>query len=281
MSVIPTAPARRTTTPDITARKGGEPIVSLTAYHAHTAALADKYCDFLLVGDSLGMALYGFDSTLPVTLEMMINHGAAVVRASARALVAVDLPFGSYQESPAVAFRSAAAVMARTGCAAVKLEGGVEMAETIAFLVQRGIPVIGHVGLTPQSVNGLGGYRSRGHDEAEAAQIARGAHAVADAGAFCIVFEGMVEPLARRLTGELAIPTIGIGASPACDGQILVTEDMVGLFSDFLPKFVKRYARLGEQLSSAVAAYARDVRDRSFPSAEHTYSVRAKRALDP
>ena len=272
---------QRASIANIRARKGGEPLVCLTAYTAPMARLIDPHVDILLVGDSLGMALYGFDSTLPVTLEMMINHGAAVVRASARALVVVDLPFGSYQESPAVAFRSAAAVMARTGCAAVKLEGGVEMAETIAFLVQRGIPVIGHVGLTPQSVNGLGGYRSRGHDEAEAAQIARDAHAVADAGAFCIVFEGMVEPLARRLTGELAIPTIGIGASSACDGQILVTEDMVGLFSDFLPKFVKRYAQLGEQVSSAVAAYASDVRDRSFPSAEHTYSVRAKRALDP
>ena len=272
--------SKRATIAAFRARKGGVPLVCLTAYTAPVARLLDAQVDMLLVGDSLGMALYGFDSTLPVTLDMMINHGAAVVRASARALVAVDLPFGSYQESPAAAFRSAALVMAQTGCAAVKLEGGVEMAETIAFLVQRGIPVIGHVGLTPQSVNSLGGYRSRGHDEAEAAKIARDAHAVADAGAFSIVLEGMVEPLARRLTGELAIPTIGIGASPTCDGQILVTEDMAGLFSEFVPKFVKRYAHLGDQLSLAVAAYAEDVRARRFPAEEHFYRVRGAKAPD-
>jgi len=272
--------SKRATIAAFRARKGGVPLVCLTAYTAPVARLLDAQVDMLLVGDSLGMALYGFDSTLPVTLDMMINHGAAVVRASARALVAVDLPFGSYQESPAAAFRSAALVMAQTGCAAVKLEGGVEMAETIAFLVQRGIPVIGHVGLTPQSVNSLGGYRSRGHDEAEAAKIARDAHAVADAGAFSIVLEGMVEPLARRLTGELAIPTIGIGASPTCDGQILVTEDMAGLFSEFVPKFVKRYAQLGDQLSLAVAAYAEDVRARRFPAEEHFYRVRGAKAPD-
>jgi len=272
--------SKRATIAAFRARKGGVPLVCLTAYTAPVARLLDAQVDMLLVGDSLGMALYGFDSTLPVTLDMMINHGAAVVRASARALVAVDLPFGSYQESPAAAFRSAALVMAQTGCAAVKLEGGVEMAETIAFLVQRGIPVIGHVGLTPQSVNSLGGYRSRGHDEAEAAKIARDAHAVADAGAFSIVLEGMVEPLARQLTGELAIPTIGIGASPTCDGQILVTEDMAGLFSEFVPKFVKRYAQLGDQLSLAVAAYAEDVRARRFPAEEHFYRVRGAKAPD-
>jgi 3-methyl-2-oxobutanoate hydroxymethyltransferase len=270
---------KRASIASIRTRKGGAPLVCLTAYSAPVARLLDAHVDMLLVGDSVGMALYGFDSTLPVTLDMMINHGAAVVRSSSRALVAVDLPFGSYQESPAAAFRSAALVMAQTGCAAVKLEGGVEMAETIDFLVQRGIPVIGHVGLTPQSVNGLGGYRSRGHHEAEAAQIARDAHAVAGAGAFAIVLEGMVEPLARRLTGELAIPTIGIGASPACDGQILVTEDMVGLFSDFQPKFVKRYVQLDEQLAAAVAAYAADVRARRFPGEEHCYRMRGEKAL--
>ena len=272
---------KRTGVGAIRARKGGEPLVCLTAYSAPVARLLDPHVDLLLVGDSLGMALYGFDSTLPVTLDMMIAHGAAVVRGSARALVAVDMPFGSYQQSPAAAFGSAARVMAETGCAAVKLEGGVEMAETIAFLVRRGIPVIGHVGLTPQSVNALGGYRSRGHDEAEAARIALDAHAVAEAGAFSIVLEGMVEPLARRLTGELAIPTIGIGASPACDGQILVTEDMVGLFSEFMPKFVKRYAQLGEQLSLAVAAYGGDVRARRFPGDEHVYAVRPRKAPGP
>ena len=273
--------AKRVGVAAIRARKGGEPIVCLTAYSAPFARLLDPHVDILLVGDSLGMALYGFDSTLPVTLDMMIAHGAAVVRGSARALVAVDMPFGSYQRSPADAFESAARVMAQTGCSAVKLEGGVEMAETIAFLVQRGIPVMGHVGLTPQSVNALGGYRSRGHDEAEAAQIAGDAHAVADAGAFAIVLEGMVEPLARRITAELAIPTIGIGASPACDGQVLVTEDMVGLFSEFIPKFVKRYAELGEQLSAAVAAYASDVRARRYPSDEHVYAVRPAKARGP
>ena len=268
--------SKRASVASIGARKGGAPLVCLTAYSAPVARLLDAQVDMLLVGDSLGMALYGFDSTLPVTLDMMINHGAAVVRASSRALVAVDLPFGSYQESPAAAFRLAASVMAQTGCAAVKLEGGVEMAETVAFLVQRGIPVIGHVGLTPQSVNGLGGYRSRGHDDAEAAQIARDAHAVAGAGAFAVVLEGMVEPLARRITGEIAIPAIGIGASPACDGQVLVTEDMLGLFSAFQPRFVKRYADLAEPFAAAVSAYAREVRGRDFPGPEHVYSQRNK-----
>jgi 3-methyl-2-oxobutanoate hydroxymethyltransferase len=227
----------------------------------------------LLVGDSLGMVLYGYPSTLPVTLDMMIQHGAAVVRGSARPLVVVDLPFGCYQESPAQAFRSAARVLAETGCAAVKLEGGAEMAETVRFLTQRGIPVCGHVGLTPQSVNRFGGFRTQGKAEAEAARILDDARAIAEAGAFSLVIEGTIEPLARRITAAVAIPTIGIGASVACDGQVLVTEDVLGLFADFTPRFVKRYANLGETAGAAAAAYAADVRARRFPAPEHCFGM--------
>jgi 3-methyl-2-oxobutanoate hydroxymethyltransferase len=263
---------RRVTVPELTARKGGTPIVSLTAYTTPMARQLDPYVDMLLVGDSLGMVLYGMDSTLPVTLDMMIAHGAAVVRGSRQACIVVDLPFGSYQESPEAAFRSAARVMAETGCAAVKLEGGTEMAPTVEFLVHRGIPVLGHVGLTPQSVNVLGGYRARGRTGQEGNAIAAGAFAIAEAGAFAIVIEGTVETLARQLTADLPVPTIGIGASPACDGQILVTEDIVGLFSDFTPKFVKRYAELGTLISEAAQAYAEDVRARRFPGAEHVFA---------
>jgi 3-methyl-2-oxobutanoate hydroxymethyltransferase len=256
----------------LTARKGGTPIVSLTAYTTPMARQLDPYVDMLLVGDSLGMVLYGMDSTLPVTLDMMIAHGAAVVRGSRQACIVVDLPFGSYQESPEAAFRSAARVMAETGCAAVKLEGGAEMAPTVEFLVHRGIPVLGHVGLTPQSVNVLGGYRARGRTGQEGNAIAAGAFAIAEAGAFAIVIEGTVETLARQLTADLPVPTIGIGASPACDGQILVTEDIVGLFSDFTPKFVKRYAELGALIAQAAQAYAEDVRARRFPGPEHVFA---------
>ena len=226
--------------------KGGTPIVCLTAYTSLTAVLLDDRVDLLLVGDSLGMVLYGMESTLGVTLEMMIAHGQAVMRGSKRACVIVDLPFGSYQESKESAFRNAARVMKEVGCAGVKLEGGVEMAETIRFLAERGIPVLGHVGLLPQSVNTAGGFRSLGRGEKEAAAIIEDAKAVGEAGAFAMVIEGTVEPLARDITGIVPVPTIGIGASPACDGQILVTEDLIGLFSDFKPKFVKRYAELGE-----------------------------------
>ena len=265
---------KRTTVTDLRARKGDTPIVCLTAYTAPMAGFLDNAADLLLVGDSLGMVLYGFDSTLPVTLDMMIAHGAAVVRGSKQACVIVDMPFGSYQESPEVAFRSAARIMAATGCAGVKLEGGRAMAETIAFLTERGIPVMGHVGLLPQSVNVAGGFRSHGRTEEEADRIFDDAHAIAQAGAFSIVIEGTVEPLAREITAEIEVPTIGIGASPACDGQILVTEDMVGLFADFTPKFVKRYADLGAQVSAAAAAYAEDVRARRFPGPEHCFGVK-------
>ena len=269
---------RRQTATAIRARKGGEPIVCLTAYTAPMARWLDPHVDLLMVGDSLGMVLYGFDSTLPVTLDMMIAHGGAVVRGSERAFVVVDMPFGSYQESPSQGFRSAARVMAESGCGGVKLEGGVEMAETVAFLTSRGIPVMGHVGLTPQSVNSLGGYRSRGHDQAEAARILADAKAIAEAGAFSLVVEGTVEPLARRISEAIAIPTIGIGASPACDGQVLVTDDLLGLFAEFTPKFVKRYAELGEAVASAAASYAADVRARRFPGPEHCFQPRKARA---
>ena len=265
---------RRTTVPDLQARKGGIPIVSLTAYTTPMARLLDAQVDMLLVGDSLGMVLYGMDTTLGVTLEMMIAHGAAVVRGTQMACVIIDMPFASYQESPAAAFRSCARVMAQTGAAGVKLEGGTEMAETIRFLTKRGVPVLGHVGLLPQSVHTAGGYHAHGRDEATSAAILADAHAVAEAGAFAMVIEGTVESLARDITAAVPVPTIGIGASPACDGQILVTEDVVGLFTQFTPRFVKRYAELGEQVERAAAAYAEDVRARRFPGPEHCFGIK-------
>lgn len=264
---------KRITVPQLVARKGGEPIVVLTCYTAPMAGFLDKHVDVLLVGDSLGMVIYGFDSTLPVTLDMMIAHGAAVVRGSARACVVVDMPFGSYQESPAQAYRNAARVLAETGAAAVKLEGGVEMAETIAFLVERGIPVMGHVGLLPQSVNTQGGYRIQGRDDRGASEVLRDARAVAEAGAFSMVIEGTAEPVAREATTAVLVPTIGIGASPACDGQVLVTEDMLGLFAAFKPSFVKRFAELGREVEAAAESYAREVKARRFPGPEHVFSA--------
>ncbi|MCB2102444.1 MAG: 3-methyl-2-oxobutanoate hydroxymethyltransferase [Rhodobacterales bacterium] len=264
---------KRISVPDIARHKGGDPVVCLTAYSAPMAGFLDSAVDLLLVGDSLGMVVYGLPSTLGVTLDMMIAHGAAVVRGSSRACVVVDMPFGSYQESPQQAYRNAARVMAETGCQAVKLEGGTEMAETIAFLVARGIPVMGHVGLRPQSVHVAGGFRSHGRSEAEAMAIMADARAVAQAGAFSFVIEGTVEPLAARITREVPVPTIGIGASPQCDGQVLVAEDLLGLFADFTPKFVRRYAELGEQVSAAAAAYADDVRARRFPGPEHCFGL--------
>src|SRR5690242_14571849 len=260
---------RRLTAPDIRARKGGEPIVMLTAYHAHTAALADKHCDVILVGDSLGMVMHGMESTVPVTLDMMILQGHAVMRGSKRALVVIDMPFGSYEASREQAFMSAARILKKTGCGAVKLEGGRRMAETIAFLTERGVPVMAHVGLTPQSINALGSFRAQGRDEADWARIEDDALAVAQAGAFSVVIEAVAEPLARKLTQAVEIPTIGIGASAACDGQVLVMEDMLGL-SPRVPKFVKRYGDLGPGIDKAIAAYAADVRSRAFPGPEHT-----------
>ncbi len=268
-------PVKRISVTDVAARKSsGEPVVMLTAYTAPMANIFDPHVDVLLVGDSLGMVVYGMDSTLPVTLDMMIAHGAAVVRGSRQAMVVVDLPFGSYQESPAQAFSSAARVMAETGAAAVKLEGGVEMAETVAFLVKRGVPVVGHVGLTPQHVNALGGFRSQGRTEAEADKIRADAQAISEAGAFAIVIEGTVEPLAREITNQISAVTIGIGASPACDGQVLVSEDILGIFTEFKPKFVKRYATLADDISDAVQTYAAEVRSRAFPTQEYCFGAK-------
>jgi len=265
---------RRQTAPDIRARKNGDPIVCLTSYHAHTARLVDRYCDVILVGDSLGMVMHGYETTVPVTLDMMILQGLAVMRGSKSALVVVDMPFGSYEQSKEQAFASCARVLKETGCGAVKLEGGRRMAETIAFLVERGVPVMGHVGLTPQSINTLGSFRAQGRDEADWPPIEADAKAVADAGAFALVIEAVAEPLGRRITQAIAIPTIGIGAGSACDGQILVLEDMLGL-SPRVPKFVKRYGDLGPHIEAAISTYAQEVRSRAFPGPEQAYGMRA------
>ena len=267
-------PGKRTTAPSIRARKADgttdQPIVMLTAYTMRMAQLLDPHCDMLLVGDSLGQVIYGLPSTIPVTMEMMCAHGAAVVRGSWHALVGVDMPFGSYEGSPEQAFASASRIMKETGCAAVKLEGGEAMAPTIEFLTHRGIPVIGHVGLTPQAVNILGGYGARGKEKREAGKIIADAKAVDDAGAFCIVVEGVMEAIATDIAGSVAAPVIGIGASAECDGQVLVTEDMLGLF-ERTPRFVKRYDDLASRIGDAAAAYAAEVRDRRFPTADQTY----------
>ena len=263
---------KRVTAPEIGSRKGGAPIVGLTAYHAHTARIIDPYVDMLLVGDLLGMVMHGYETTVPVPLELMIMHAQAVVRGSTRALVVVDMPFGSYEESPAVAFRNSARVMKETGCGAVKLEGGVHMAETVRYLTERGIPVMGHIGLTPQAVNTIGGFQPRGRFRSEWAAFEADARAVAEAGAFAVVLEALAELLAARITKQIDIPTIGIGASAECDGQVLVLEDMLGL-SPRVPKFVKEYAQLGAGIEAAVKSFATDVRTRAFPSAEHTYTM--------
>ena len=278
MSIEPSS--RRISAPDIRARKGGNPIVSLTSYHAHTAALLDKHCDLILVGNSLGMVMHGLESTIPVTLDMMILQGKAVMRGSSRALVVVDMPFGSYEASREQAFGSAARIMKETGCGAIKLEGGRRMADTIAFLVERGIPVMAHVGLTPQSINALGGFRTQGRDPSDWEPIEQDARAVAQAGAFAVVLEAIAEPLAAKITRDIPIPTIGIGASAACDGQVLVLEDMLGL-SPRVPKFVKRYSDLGPAIDRAVAAYAAEVRSRSFPAADNVYEMKPRRAKAP
>jgi 3-methyl-2-oxobutanoate hydroxymethyltransferase len=263
---------KRVTAPEIANRKGDTPIVALTAYHAHTAQIIDPYVDMLLVGDSLGMVMHGYETTVPVPIELMIMHAQAVVRGSNRALVVVDMPFGSYEESPEIAFRNAARVLKETGCGAVKLEGGVHMAETIRYLASRGIPVMGHIGLTPQAVNTLGSYEPRGRDRSEWASFEEDAKAVAEAGAFAVVLEALAELLAARITKQIHIPTIGIGASAECDGQILVLEDMLGL-SPRVPKFVKEYAQLGDAIEGAVKAYSTEVRARVFPSDDYTYPM--------
>ncbi|MBA3055164.1 MAG: 3-methyl-2-oxobutanoate hydroxymethyltransferase [Sphingomonadales bacterium] len=271
------APMKRLTVPAIRSRKQdgqtAEPIVMLTAYTARQAQLLDPHCDLLLVGDSLGQVIYGLPSSLPVTLDMMANHGAAVVRGSYHAVVLVDLPFGTYEASPEQAFASSSRLLKETGCAGVKLEGGEEMAATVSFLTRRGIPVMGHVGLTPQAVNVLGGYNARGRSEAEAAKIVSDARALAEAGAFAIVVEGVVEPIAVAVTEAVPCPVIGIGGSARCDGQVLVTEDMLGMF-ERVPRFVKRYEAIAEVISGAAERYAGEVRARTFPGIEQTYQPR-------
>jgi 3-methyl-2-oxobutanoate hydroxymethyltransferase len=266
-----TSPVRPVLPPDIRARKGRAPLVVLTAYSTPVARLVDAHCDVVLVGDSVGMVIHGLPSTLGVTMEMMILHGRAVVRGAQKAMPVIDMPFGSYEESPQQAYRNAARLMAETGAPAVKLEGGVHMAETIAFLTARGVPVMAHVGLTPQSVNTLGGYKVVGRAE-EAEKVMADARAIDEAGAFAVVVEKVPEGLAARITQALTIPTIGIGAGVRCDGQVLVVDDMLGLFTDFRPKFVKRYAELGKAADEAIAAYAAEVRSRAFPAAEHSFA---------
>jgi 3-methyl-2-oxobutanoate hydroxymethyltransferase len=263
----------RITIPQLVSRKGGEPIAVLTAYTAPIARLVDPHVDAILVGDSLGMVIYGMTSTLGVTLDMMINHGKAVVNSSTHAAVVVDLPFGTYQASPQQAFTSAARLIAETGCDAVKLEGGAEMAETVSFLVARGIPVMGHVGLIPQSVHVLGGYKARGREPEEANRLVRGAQAIAQAGAFSIVIEGTIDPVSREITAAVSVPTIGIGASAACDGQVLVIDDVLGMMGDFKPKLARRYVDLGSQISEAAKNYAADVKAHRFPGPENVYGI--------
>ncbi len=268
---------KRRMAPDITALKGVRPIVSLTAYHAHTAAIADKYCDFLLVGDSLGMVMHGHETTVPVPLELMVMHGRAVVRGAKQSLVVVDMPFGTYEESPSVAFRNCATVMKQTDCGAVKLEGGRRMAETIRYLVDRGVPVMAHIGLTPQSINVLGGFKAQGRTRPEWDALEEDARLVAEAGAFAVVLEAIAAPLAERITAAVPIPTIGIGASAACDGQILVMEDMLGL-SPRVPKFVKEFGSIGAAIERAIAGYADEVRAGTFPTPDHSFAMREEGA---
>ena len=270
MSIHTQETVKRISVPDIAARKGGEPIVCLTAYDAPMAGLLDSHCDVLLVGDSLGMAVHGLPNTVGVTLEMMILHGQAVVRGSRRALVVVDMPFGAYEGGEQAAYDACVRVMKETGAQAVKLETSVELAPIVRFLVKRGIPVMGHVGLRPQAVLAEGGFKAKGRTDAERERVMAEAVAVAEAGAFCIVIEGVAESLAREITGTIDVPTIGIGASAACDGQVLVVNDMLGMF-DWAPRFVRKYADLRGEIDRAAAAFASDVKARRFPAEVETY----------
>lgn len=274
MSATPEQQIRMTPSA-VQARKGGVPLACLTAYTTPMAKLVDAACDLVLVGDSVGMVLHGLPSTLGVTMEMMILHGQAVARGVSRACLVVDMPFGSYEEGPAQAMRNAARLLAETGCQAVKLEGGRHMAETVEFLTRRGIPVMGHVGLTPQAVNALGGYKVQGRGAA-GDRVAADAAALADAGAFAVVLEKLPASLGARITREIAVPTIGIGAGLGCDGQVLVVDDMLGMFTDFRPKFVRRYVELGQDAGAAIRAYAEDVHARRFPGPEHDFADEAK-----
>ncbi len=264
---------QRLSVSDIKARKGGLPLVCLTAYSKPMAQWLDPYMDLLLVGDSLAMVIYGMETTRGITLDAMINHGAAVMRGSERACVVVDLPHGTYEDSHKQAYESARRVLDETGVQAVKLEGGVEMADTIRYLTDHEIPVLGHIGLLPQKAESRGSFKVQGRDDEGWQQVMKDGLEIANSGVFAIVIEGTVEPLALEITKSVDVPTIGIGASPGCDGQILVTDDALGLFSDFTPSFVKRYAKLGEEVASAAKAYAEDVRTRNFPSLEHCFGV--------
>ena len=269
MSVHTTS--KKITSQHIRARKGGEPIVGLTAYTASMAKAMDAIVDFILVGDSLAMTIYGEDSTVGVDLDTMIRHGRAVVRSTSHACVVVDLPFGDYQASPEQAFMSAARILRETGCDAVKLEGGIEMAETVAFLSTRGVPVMGHIGLTPQSINTMGGFKTQGKDEIAVQELIAAAKSMENAGCFALVVEGVVETASQKINQVMSIPTIGIGASVDCDGQILVVDDVIGLFEDFKPKFVKRYAQVMPTIREAIETFAAEVRARQFPSADHVF----------
>lgn len=272
MSVHSTS--KKVTAQDLRQRKGGTPIVGLTAYTAPIARAMDAEVDFILVGDSLAMTIYGESSTVGVDLDTMVRHGRAVVRACRHACVVVDLPFGSYQASPQQAFLSASRILMETGCDAVKLEGGEEMAETVDFLVRRGVPVMGHIGLTPQAINVLGGFKTQGKDEAAVRKLLADGRALDEAGCFSLVVEGVIESAARQVNAAVKTPTIGIGASVECDGQILVIDDVIGLFADFKPKFVKRYAAILPAIQEAIRTYAREVRERKFPSDEFLFGVK-------
>ncbi len=264
------------TASDIRGMKGDTPIVCLTAYTTPVAEIADTACDLILVGDSVGMVLHGLPSTLGVTMDMMIMHAKAVARGTKRALLVVDMPFGSYEQSPEQAFENASRLMVETGCGAVKLEGGVDMAPTIAFLVKRGIPVMAHIGLTPQAVNTFGGYKVQGRGE-DGERLMADARAIDEAGAFSVVVEKVPASLGDKITAEISIPTVGIGAGAGCDGQVLVVDDMMGMFTNFKPKFVKRYATVRAEGERAVAEYAEEVRARTFPGPEHTFADEVKK----
>lgn len=268
--------SQKITTSKIQAMKGRGSIVSLTAYTKPMAELMDPFVDLIIVGDSTGMVAYGYDSTLPVTLDMMINHGAAVVRGSQKACVVIDMPYGSYQESKELAFRNAARLLTETGAQGIKVEGGLELVETVEFLVSRGIPVMPHIGLRPQHANTIGGFKAQGRDEAAAKRLVEEAQAFESVGAFSVLIEGVFEAAARRVTQSLTIPTIGIGASPECDGQVLVTEDILGLFSDYTPKFAKKYVDLSAQIKDVFALYEREVRAGEFPAEEHCFGIKKK-----
>ena len=270
-------PSPRKTTTDITAQKNTHtPLVCLTAYTAPTAKILDKHCDLLLVGDSLGMALYGMENTLGVTLDIMINHGKAVMRVAKNACVVVDMPFGTYEQTPETAYQNALRVITETGCDAVKLEGGQDIASTIAYITERNIPVMAHIGLQPQSVLKDGGYKIKGRTNEEVSQLLDDAKAVEKSGAFSVVIEGTIDTVAQNITQSIDIPTIGIGASVACDGQILVTDDMLGLITDHTPKFVKKYAQIAQDIDQAVSNYAAEVKSRVFPDENYTYKAKAK-----